>query len=153
MDPGINTLKQDVPDESQIAHLSVDSNISQSEPPAELLESSHIERVSSFVRQHRNSICQSKPAWISTPSILQFKDRKSRNTSFCSSSSAGQVTDEKSVTESPERTVTDSPDVMLPSISVDDVKPEYPPETYGKLLYHGNEEVEQKHVISILGKE
>jgi hypothetical protein len=132
------------------------------EPSILVVESSHIERVSSFVRQHRTSISQHKQTWISTASILPFKDRRSRNTSFCSSTS-GQVTE----SESPEKLVSSSPESIPHALGAVESDPSgvnvdqnlKPPilcltaESYGKLLYQGNADVEPCKIVSLLGKE
>jgi hypothetical protein len=145
----------DTASDTQAMHTSNDLIVSeQLNQLPELLESSHVERVSSFVRQHRNSISQPKQAWISTNSILSFKERKTRTASYCSTNSVGPVNEERLlITGSPERAVCDSPEAIRPNIQIDISAPEYPADKYGKLLYRGEIGVEQINVIRILGKE
>jgi hypothetical protein len=121
----------------------------------ESLESSHIERVSSFVRQHRHSMSQGKQVWISTNSILSFKDRKNRAASFTSTNSVGPVNDERFlIAGTPDKPVCGSPEAMLlGSIQTEASAPKYPAETYGKLLYQGEAGVEQSEIVPLLGKE
>ena len=115
------------------------------EPKNDPLEASHIDRVSSFVRSHRNSVSQGR-AWISTSSILPFKEKQhSRNDS--NSSFSSNIPGEKVLLESPEKIT----EIAISELQREDA-PSQTPEEFGKLLFRGEGGIPQNEIIPLLGK-